>query len=246
MAAEDTAALLSTAASLQANGHFQRALHIYLSALDSNDALGAQVAECYEAMGRSAEARYWAARTALAHPGNPGLQRMLARLGAVDAEPLNPSFRDSWNSTAGSDEFEETQRILATVPGGRELLEWFGGSVSFHDAEVVSLLLDREGESSLNLHTSHDHSHALVTLVLADWIDTTLSGFSHQNVIGDLVLRSPAGRQVEVWERGVGVRPGEVEIELTPIFGAYGVIRATIQRIDVTPLSEPPVLRRPR
>jgi hypothetical protein len=44
-------------------------------------------------------------------------------------------------------------QVIHEVPGGASnIIAWFGSWPSFHDAEVVSLLLDREGESVLKVH----------------------------------------------------------------------------------------------
>lgn len=42
--------------------------------------------------------------------------------------------------------------IYEEVPGGRALLEWFGEEPSFHDAEILSLRLNRAGPSTLKGH----------------------------------------------------------------------------------------------
>ena len=42
---------------------------------------------------------------------------------------------------------------LQGVAGSRELLNWFGYWPSFHDAEVISLTLNRRGASCLLLYT---------------------------------------------------------------------------------------------
>jgi hypothetical protein len=36
--------------------------------------------------------------------------------------------------------------------------------------------------------------------------------------------------------RGIGLTRGEVEIELGPCAGAHGMIRCTIEKIDITPV----------
>ena len=43
------------------------------------------------------------------------------------------------------------EAIYAEVPGGPELMRWFGGGPSFHDGEIVSLHLTREGTSRLTV-----------------------------------------------------------------------------------------------
>jgi hypothetical protein len=78
---------------------------------------------------------------------------------------------------------------------------------------------------------------ATVTFVLESWIDLAIRGFSNQNVVGGLKLRSAEGRQQEPWEYGVGCKPGKFEIELEPCFGAYGTIRADIASISIAPVS---------
>jgi hypothetical protein len=138
-----------------------------------------------------------------------------------------------WLSQATEEDFNETQRLLATIAGGQALLDWFGGVASFHDAEVVRLHLDRETSSRVELALLGPKGEARVTFVLTDWIDATVSGFSHQNVISELYLSEPGDRSVQAWERGVGMLSGDHLIVLEPIFGAYGTIRATISRIEL-------------
>jgi hypothetical protein len=43
--------------------------------------------------------------------------------------------------------------MLEAVEGAKSLCDWFGYWPSFHDAEVISLHLNRRGLSSLALHT---------------------------------------------------------------------------------------------
>ena len=45
------------------------------------------------------------------------------------------------------------ETILAEIPSASALVEWFGYWPSFHDAEVLSILLKREGESCVKVHT---------------------------------------------------------------------------------------------
>lgn len=75
---------------------------------------------------------------------------------------------------------------------------------------------------------------ARVTFVLTDWVDVAMAGFSHQNVIFELYLREPGHREAAAWERGVGMQSGDHELILEPTFGAYGTIRGTISKIELT------------
>lgn len=84
---------------------------------------------------------------------------------------------------------------LQAIEGSENLFQWFGYWPSFHDAEVISLILHRTGVSSLILHTWEmtkeiDKNgyyvlakHAVVEFVMKKVVDLDLSGFNHQNVI---------------------------------------------------------------
>lgn len=126
---------------------------------------------------------------------------------------------------------EELAESLAVIPGGRDLIDWFEGSPSFHDAEIVSLHLDRSGSSTLRVALDQGQKSAIITFELTAWIDADLRGFSHQNLVEGLRLRRAEEREIQPWELGVGCTPGDWIIELTPCFGAYGTIRADIVQI---------------
>jgi len=90
------------------------------------------------------------------------------------------------------------------VPGAAELVSWFGSWPSFHDAEVLSVMLDRSAETVVRIHafrmtkalnaTGHfvcDH-HVIVSFFLSELENNNLSAFNHQNVIGGLDLQRAA------------------------------------------------------
>jgi hypothetical protein len=86
--------------------------------------------------------------------------------------------------------------IYDTVPGGADLVRWFGQVPTFHDAEILDLNLRRRGQSILRVHgwigTSlmgndgylEPDKHAIVTFAIEDVMDLQLDGFSVQNVVG--------------------------------------------------------------
>jgi Immunity protein 50 len=140
---------------------------------------------------------------------------------------------------------EETISILKEIPGGSEVIEWFGGWPEFGDAEVLELRLVRRGPSSLRLaaevsaagkHRGPPFKHAVFDFTLRDMIDVYLDGFSHQNVIGGLTLRRTKDQTVHRSLYGIGLVRGEVEIELEPCAGALGIIRCTIDNISIVPV----------
>jgi hypothetical protein len=144
----------------------------------------------------------------------------------------------------------ETTDLLRSIPGGAELLDW-GAKASgniFGDGEVVSLMLSKEHASSLvidifRLNRPEKWERLRVTFILTAWIDASLRGFSGQNVIGEMTLRRAGERKIDTWELGVGVEPGEFEIEIEPCFGAWGTLRANIARIETEALPLPPHYR---
>jgi hypothetical protein len=130
--------------------------------------------------------------------------------------------------------------ILADIPGGSELLEWFDNEPGFHDAEVISLCLDRAGQSNLRVAICKPYGNgqwktAVVTMILKDMIDVSIEGFSHQNVIGGLTIshndKTPSGVHPSLL--GIGAGAPDHRIELRPCAGAFGTILATIAEISL-------------
>jgi len=87
------------------------------------------------------------------------------------------------------------------LPGAQALIEWFGRRPSFHDAEILSVSLDRARTSCIRLHTWDLTSevdakgyyvlknHVVVWFLLEGVSDLELAGFSHQNVISGLTVK---------------------------------------------------------
>ena len=87
---------------------------------------------------------------------------------------------------------------LKVIAGAQELFDWFGYWPTFHDAEIVSLHLNRRSPSSLLVHRGEPTGkvdergfyvlgkHVVVEFVFEDIIDLNLGDFSHQNVISSL------------------------------------------------------------
>ena len=140
--------------------------------------------------------------------------------------------------------------VLASIPGGPELLAWFGYVPSFHDAEIISLHLNRTGLSTLCIHTWEItdtvdskgfyalEKQAIVTFTLEEIENLELEGFSHQNVIGGLELNRieaetpPLGM---LWIQPPRPQPDLYEIILHPCYGLSGSIRAQQVSIALTP-----------
>ncbi|WP_018902024.1 Imm50 family immunity protein [Rhizobium sp. 2MFCol3.1] len=132
------------------------------------------------------------------------------------------------------------------VAGGDELLRWFGQVPTFHDAEIISLSLNRTGTSELRIHgwvmTDEVDSrgyivlkkHAVVTFAITDIMDLELDGFSRQNVIGGLHLQRATDRGRAGWY-AMPEEETDMEIELLPCYGLDGFIRAKKVMISFVP-----------
>jgi hypothetical protein len=120
------------------------------------------------------------------------------------------------------------------VPGWSSIVEWFGYSPNFHDAEVVSIDLRRPPEPSIvRVHvwrTNSDltadgtyrqdrHAHAVFNMLGVTAL--RLQGWNHQNVLSGLWVE----------------RDGEAFVlHLPEIYGVDGEIRADKISVALQPL----------
>jgi Immunity protein 50 len=123
----------------------------------------------------------------------------------------------------------------AGIAGAAELSEWFGRWPCFHDAEIVSLELNRAGESLLKVckfyagpepgHSSNsiDTQNAIVTFGMKEITGMELYDFNHQNVI--------SGLSSEQADDGY-------KIDLEGCYGLQGHIIAKRIRVSIEPAVE--------
>ena len=121
---------------------------------------------------------------------------------------------------------------LEGITGARELYDWFGYWPSFHDAEVVTLHLDRAGSSSLAVHTwemtkevdALGHyvlrKHVVVKFVMDDISNLSLEEIKRQNVVFGIQI----SREDESFK-----------LVLHPCYGITGMIVARQLAIKITP-----------
>ena len=117
---------------------------------------------------------------------------------------------------------------LNAIVGAQELHDWFGYWPSFHDAEIMSLHLNRHGLSFLLIHTWEMTSkvdergfyvlekHVVVEFVLEGVSEMDLCDFNHQNVILGLSL-----------ER----KDAEYVLTLDPCYGLGGTI--SVEKVSI-------------
>jgi hypothetical protein len=140
--------------------------------------------------------------------------------------------------------------VLNSIPGGPELLAWFGYVPSFHDAEIIDFHINRTGPSALRLHTwdmdpgqrTEDGpsfmKHVVVTFFMEEIVGLNLEDFSSQNVIMGLELKRVKEDMHSfgmTWRDKPPTPPDFYEIVLHPCYGLCGTIRARRMSISLTP-----------
>ena len=150
---------------------------------------------------------------------------------------------------------DEAETIYAGIPGGPELLTWFGRVPTFHDAEIVSITLSRRAPGTLSIHAWNMtrevdpkgyfilDRHAVVTFTLGDIMDVQLDGFSPQNVISRLQIRRAPVRPDRQSYDAFRSSPQDYEIELEPCYGLNGRIRCKHVAISFVPAKPSDVVK---
>lgn len=131
--------------------------------------------------------------------------------------------------------WEASCQLFATLPGADRLIAKYGQVPTFHDGEIEAVHLNKKGPSKISISIPHPDifgtETVVVTLTAAHVIDVELEGFSGQNVIDELWIRT-ATPQPDHLERGVQTEPGDLEIEFDPIFGIGG--RLLLRNVNVS------------
>ena len=124
---------------------------------------------------------------------------------------------------------------LNAVTGAQQLHDWFGCWPTFHDAEIISLHLNRRNPSILKIHTwemtkevDQTGHYVMEKDVVVDFeIDVSneddsleLYGFSHQNVIFGLAINKD---------------DSAYKLDIDPCYGLGGIIKADNISIRITP-----------
>jgi hypothetical protein len=110
------------------------------------------------------------------------------------------------------------------IPGAAEVVAWFGYWPAFHDAEVLSIALNRSGASQVAIYTFETtrdvdpSGHyilvkpAMITFRLEGFpqdqqgiVNTRLEFFNHQNVLNGVSVRPIAGGYELILEGIYGV-----------------------------------------
>ena len=112
---------------------------------------------------------------------------------------------------------KDAPNVLSQIPGGRALVDWFGGVPTYHDGEVLSIHLERDQPSKLVVYAFRMNSETgapgFTTTFVLDGIDSLeLKGFSIQNVVNRLSIHARSegtGYEIEIEDTyGIGGRIG--------------------------------------
>lgn len=109
--------------------------------------------------------------------------------------------------------------MLPKIPGGEEVISWYGKWPSFHDAEILELHLQRTGRSWIKIYNVWN-KYGVVTFNMETVTDLELADFSQQNVIGGLELEeSPKG----------------IRLTMIPCYGLAGYFVAERMSVELSP-----------
>ncbi|HEY3825621.1 MAG TPA: hypothetical protein VGL82_13750 [Bryobacteraceae bacterium] len=116
------------------------------------------------------------------------------------------------------------------IPGAEEVIGWFGCWPTFHDAEVVSINLNRRSGCRVVVNafrTTPTVEHATVTFLLegfpmdpAGVVNSRIEFFNHQNVLSGLQIN-----QI----------PEGYEMVMESIFGVAGTLTASRMTVELKP-----------
>jgi hypothetical protein len=119
--------------------------------------------------------------------------------------------------------FDDT--VVSELAGFEAVTQWFEGWPSFHDAEVISIFLARNGRSVLRIYPCEPKKPAMVDFVLEDVTDIELYDFSNQNVINSLRVETATDQNGDNVYRLI----------LAPCYGLAGRIDAKSLSLQLSP-----------
>jgi hypothetical protein len=125
----------------------------------------------------------------------------------------------------------------STIEGGSAIVAHFGAWPSFHDAEVVSVHLQRSSACSLSIHAFNTTStvdeaghyitqdHGIVTFGFEQIRELQLNSFNEQNVIFGLEISRESD--------------GAIRLDIEGCYGLEGSVIANVVRVSVKPGTPP-------
>ncbi len=123
--------------------------------------------------------------------------------------------------------------ILSDIPGGKALLEWFGRTPSFHDAELLELMFSSKGAGMLRIHawnmTDQVDAEGYFVLDKHAVVTFTLEGVSAVNCVDfDLVPGILFNLEISKVD-------DQIRIEWSASYGVAGSVTCKQMLIDLMP-----------
>lgn len=127
--------------------------------------------------------------------------------------------------------------LIASMPGGRALIDWFGGGPSFHDG-VLERLEIAAGGATLTISTfkmtdrvdASGHfildRHAVVTLTLTGVTGLRLEGDAGSIISELTVRRTETDPPRDEWPSCAGPAAGDIEVAFDTSVGLFGTFFA--------------------
>jgi immunity protein 50 of polymorphic toxin system len=129
------------------------------------------------------------------------------------------------------------------IPGSDDVVRWFGYWPKFHDAEVVSITLNRSAGSTVEIYAFERASevdtgghyilskHAVITFILEGFLmndegitNTRIDFFNHQNVLSSVSIEKISGGYILVLDGIFGV-DGSISCKMLSVKVSPGVLK---------------------
>ncbi len=146
-----------------------------------------------------------------------------------------------------STDWATDESLVASLPGARVLIDWFGFCPHFHDATLERFELS-DGNATLSIRTFRMTSatdkegfyvldrHALVTLRLAGVTGLKLEGEAGSIISELMIRRVPVTPDRSHWQSCTGPTEGDIEVAFETAVGLYGVIYAKELAFELSPV----------
>lgn len=146
------------------------------------------------------------------------------------------------------DDFPTDKALFASLPGGQDIIDWFGFCPSFHDATLERLELFGDGLLSLRTHRMTNQMdekgfyildrHAVVTLHLKAVTGVKLEGDGGSIISHLSIRRLAADATSSDWPTCGGPSAGDIEIAFTTSIGLCGSLFTKSLEFGLQPETE--------
>ena len=145
-------------------------------------------------------------------------------------------------------------KVFEALPGGLELIEWFGFVPSFHDATLASLEIVSSSATlriaAFRMTRDVDEKgffvtdrHTLVTINFSGVSGVSLVGAA-ESIFGEICIRrlTEDAENAHEWANSVGPKAGDYEVSWDASYGLCGSVFARSIELSHAPLEPLPIL----